>query len=247
MQRMNGAFDIILYATLAVIVCVVFYSVLGRQVGRGPDEDASPEDIFGTTRDFTPEAKSDGGMVVPLHAGDDTPTGVAAVMARDADFSPKVFLDQATTAYSMVLEAFAAGDRDTLEMLLTPRMSGLYNEAIAEREMKLLTQVTDVLRIASVDIVDARVEENLGEVDVAFGSELSSALVDADGKPVAGDPDMVASVREVWTFSRDLAGSDPAWFLADVAPEETDGQELAVDPAPDTKPDTNPDTAPDTK
>ena len=233
---MGSMFDIVLYATLAVIVCVVFYSVLGRQIGRGPDEDARPEDIFGTTRDFTPEARSQGGVVVPLHDEGEAPTGVAAIAARDPEFSPRVFLDQATTAYSMVLEAFAAGDRDTLDMLLTARMQSLYSDAIADREIKLLTQVTDVLRIATVDIVDARVDGSMAEVDVAFGAELSSALVDQEGVPVAGDPDMVAKVREVWTFSRDLGSSDPAWFLSDVAPEETEGgEELAADPAPDSK------------
>ena len=230
-------YDVLLYATLAVIVCTVLFSVLGRQIGRGPGDDSHaptrPEDVFGTTRDFTPDRAATGEAVVaPLSTLADAPAGVEAIRARDPEFDPAVFKDGATTAYSMVLEAFAEGDRDTLDMLLTPRMVDIYARAIADREAQNLTQVTDILRITDVDILAARLQGSEGEVDVAFHAELSSALMDSVGQAALGDPDVVANVREVWTFTRDLDSSDPTWRLADVAPEE--GDALPADPAPDT-------------
>ena len=230
-------FEVVLYATLAVIVCVVLFSVLGQQVGRGPDEDTKPEDIFGTTRDMDEPRPGRAAFAAPAVAAAAVDTadlkGEELLRAKDPSFDRGEFLDNAVTAYSMVLEAFAEGDRDTLAMLLTPRMQGLYNDAIETRERQELTQVTDVLSIAKPVIEDVRVVGRRGEVDVRFASELSSALVDAVGQPVQGDPDLVASVTEVWTFERDVRSDDPAWYLADVAPEE--GDDLAADPAPDTK------------
>ena len=253
MERM---YEVVLYATLAVIVCTVLYSVLGRQIGRGPDEGGpdlkGPE---GTTQDFKPKVvepkRSDKrserlseGVVAPLAGAGAVaaPAGLAAILAAEPDFTEVDFLDTATEAYSMVLEAFAAGDRETLGFLLTPRMLEIYTDAIESRERQELTQVTDILRIARPKLLDARAPQKgnarEAEIDVAFTSELSSALVDAVGQPVQGDPDLVATVREVWTFSRRLGSDDPAWLLSDVAPETADGDAggLEADPAPDTKP-----------
>jgi predicted lipid-binding transport protein (Tim44 family) len=229
-------FEIVLWATLAVIVCVVFFSVMGQQVGRGPDEDAKPEDIFGTTKDMDTDRPAKASMaaapVLSLVEGAEL-TGADKLKQRDPSFDPRQFLDQATTAYSMVLESFASGDRDTLAMLLTPRMQEIYGGAITDRDAQDLTQVTDVLRVGKPSIEDVRIAGKTSEVDVKFSAELSSALVDRVGQPVQGDPDLVAKVNEVWTFERKIGADDPAWYLADVAPET--GDELEADPAPDTK------------
>ena len=230
-------FEVVLYATLATIVCVVLYSVLGQQVGRGPDEGAGPEDIFGTTRDMDePRANLRGGSAPVLAAAPTVgaqATPVDRLRARDPEFDPRVFIDQATTAYGMVLEAYASGDRDTLGMLLTPEVNALYAKAIDDRERQDLTQVTDILRIADAEIEGVDIAGDQAQVEVKFTSEIASALVDSVGQPVLGDPDLVANVSEVWTFVRDLGSDDPAWLLSDVAPEE--GDALPADPAPDTK------------
>ena len=65
-------------------------------------------------------------------------------------------------------------------------------------------------------------------------SDLTSALLDEEGNVVQGDPDVLSSIAEIWTFERNLKQSDPTWRLADVAPSE--GDELEADPSPDTKP-----------
>ena len=235
-------YEIVLYAALAVIVLTVLYSVLGRQIGHGTDEDTKPEDIFGTTRDVEPRPvapASSASIAAEADSADEVSFGgepdyMTALRSADPDFDAGQFLDGATTAYSMILEAFAAGERDTLAMLLTPRMEEIYGGAIDDRERQELTQVTDVVAVRSAKLHGGRVGGRAAELDVHFHSELSSALVDAVGQPVQGDPDLIANVREVWTFTRDLRSSDPTWRLSDVAPEESD-EDLPADPAPDTK------------
>jgi len=76
-------FDVIIYAALATVVVVVFYSVLGKQTGC------------------------------------------------------------ATAAYSMILEAYANGDRELLSDLLTDETYAIYDAAITAREEAEQTQITD--------------------------------------------------------------------------------------------------------
>ena len=53
----------------------------------------------------------------------------------------------------------------------------------------------------------------MAEITVRFVSDQISQTLDRDGKYVSG-ADAVMELRDVWTFTRDLARSDPAWRLA---------------------------------
>jgi len=218
-------YDVILWAAIATIVCVVFYSVLGKSVGQGPESGFDPSNIIDITGK-TGEQK-------PQDLVDDLGFPALRDIARsDSGFTPDYFIDGAKGAYSLILEQFASGDKETLKELLTPDVYAVYAGAIDEREKNNLTQVTDLARLIDAEIVDASKTGSSAKIGVKFTSELSSALLDADGKTVEGDPDMLSRVSEVWTFERDLKSSDLNWRLSDVAPSS--GDDLAADPSPDT-------------
>ena len=221
--------EVVLYAAIAAVICVAFYSVLGRSVGRGPDDAVDPDT-------FT-AAKPDGPALVDIGGSADGSlvddgTGLSAIAQAEPGFSPARFIDGAKTAYSMILEAYASGDRDTLQGLLTPDTFAVYDAAIAEREAQSLTQVTDLGRLKTAQIVSSRVEGGEAVIRVLYESEIASALRDASGALVEGDPDMLASVSEHWTFVRPVGSDDPTWRLAEVEPSE--GDDLPADPTPDT-------------
>jgi len=160
--------------------------------------------------------------------------GLGAIAKKDPDFSPAYFIDGAKQAYSMILEAFAAGDKESLANLLSEDTLEVYVNAIDEREKAGHTQVTDLGRLSKTSIKSARVDGKMAQIDVLYEADLTSALLDAEGDVVQGDPDILSSISEVWTFERELKSSDPAWRLCDVEPSE--GDELEADPTPDTKP-----------
>ena len=51
-------------------------------------------------------------------------------------------------------------------------------------------------------------------LSVRFVSDLISATRDKSGAVIDGDPDASQTVRDVWTFTRDLKSRDPNWKLA---------------------------------
>lgn len=218
-------YDVILYAAIATIICVMLYSVLGKNVGQGPEDGIDP-----SKRPQNPDMKL--GIVEPLEPDTHIP-GLADIMKADKDFSPAFFVDGAKAAYSMILEAFASGDREQLKSLLTEDVYAVYATAIDEREASNLTQVTDLARLMGAEIVDAEKSGSLAKITVRYDAEQSSALVDADGQTVQGDPDLLARITEDWTFERDMKSRSPDWRLTDVAPSE--GDALEADPTPDTK------------
>jgi len=216
-------YEVILYAAIATIVCVMLYTVLGKSVGQGPEAGIDVNKAM---------SKPSAAIVPPID--ENTPkTGLDAITQADPDFSPAFFIDGAKAAYSMILEAFASGDREQLKDLLTEDVYKVYEEAIEAREADKLTQVTDLGRLRRAAIEESNLDGQVAHISVLYEAELTSALMNAEGEVVQGDPDILSSVSEVWTFERNLKSSDMNWRLSDVAPSQ--GDDLEADPTPDTK------------
>ena len=218
-------FDVIIYAALATVVVVVFYSILGKQTGFGgvPEEKSDPVD-FGME---DPNRKA-----APEPDPDVERLGLSGITRLDPSFSISHFMSGATAAYSMILEAYANGDRDLLKDLLTPETYSIYEEAIVAREAAGQTQITDLGRLRKASIKAAKTEGSIAHISVLYEADLTSALRDAEGEIVMGDPDVLSSVSEVWEYTRDMKGDDMNWRLANVEPSE--GDALEADPSPDT-------------
>jgi len=128
-------YEVILYAAIATIVCVMLYTVLGKSVGQGPESKLDAEKAI---RNFT----QNNNKVVQLEKPSGPPTGLEAIAQADSNFSPAYFMDGAKAAYSMILEAFAAGDKEQLESLLTPDVYKVYLGATSERRQFISEDLT---------------------------------------------------------------------------------------------------------
>jgi predicted lipid-binding transport protein (Tim44 family) len=60
--------------------------------------------------------------------------GLVAIAKADRNFDPIRFREGAKQAYTMIVEAYARGDRETLEPLLSERVFKAYDASIAQRE-----------------------------------------------------------------------------------------------------------------
>lgn len=220
-------FEVILYAAIATIICVLLYSVLGKDVGQGPDNSLNVEDFTAK-----PKGQEKPAFIEPV-TEDIAPSMISPLLKLDPSFSKRDFIEGARTAYPMILEAFADGDRETLKNLLTPDVYTIYDETITAREAAAQKQVTDLGRLLDAVLVGCDVEKSTARLSVEYEADIASAVLGADGETMHGDPDRLARVKEVWTFEKSLKSSDPTWRLADVAPST--GDELDADPAPDTR------------
>jgi predicted lipid-binding transport protein (Tim44 family) len=135
------------------------------------------------------------------------------LISADPSFEPASFLDGAKMAYEMIVTAFADGDRKTLRNLLSREVYDGFSAAIAEREAKGEEVRSSFVGINSAEIRAAELIKNDAQVTVRFISQIISATYNSDGNPIDGDPDQIAEVTDVWTFSKDIRSKDPNWKL----------------------------------
>jgi predicted lipid-binding transport protein (Tim44 family) len=196
--------ELIIFAGLAAIVLYQLYSVLGRRVGRQPEDTPAA----GAPAARAPAADR---MIDPVDDGVQL-TGLAAVKARDPAFDVSRFLLGAKGAYEMIVKAFAAGDRVTLRNLLAPGVMASFDTAITQREGEGRTETVEFLHTPRADLEKADVVgADLARLTVRFLAEFRSRSKGPEGEAVDD-----RRTAELWTFERSLKSRDPNWTLVHV-------------------------------
>lgn len=223
------------FLALAVVIFFRLRSVLGRRTGheRPPFDpytarDAAKDDgeaggdkviTLPTARaraqDIDPEERI-GGVVKPGSAVEDA---LKSLLAADASFNAREFVDGARLAYEMIVTAFAAGNKSSLRPLLDEDVYAGFATAIDERQEAGETVDFTFIGLDKSDLIEAELSGTVAQITMRFKSQLISVTKDSDGRVIDGDPSEVTEMIDIWTFARDTKQSDPNWKL--VATEAT--------------------------
>lgn len=224
------AIDLILYAAIAAGLVIWLRNILGTRHG---EERQRPTIITPTSEVELAQG------VVPLKpvkeekdavkdsidnladnpeeifsiANDQAREGLIAIAAADKDFEIKRFLNAAQDAFVIGVEAFALGELETLEDLLSKDVFKAFKTAIKEREKRGETQSTQIHSITKTQVIEASLEKNKAVVTLRFEADQTSYLTDKDGKELGGHPDETHKMVDIWTFGRTVRSQDPRWFV----------------------------------
>jgi len=211
----SGTVELILFGMVAAFLVLRLRSVLGKRTGYehpslpaagGPGAAARPvggpavAPVPAPAKRVLPDAASLPGQAL------------AQITAADPAFNPQAFLGGAEGAFRMIVGAFAAGDRATLQPLLSPDSYAGFEAAITAREQAHETQRTEIRAVSELAIEAAELRGSLADVTVRFTSDQINLTMAADGS-VAHGSDAVTELRDLWTFQRDLRSPDPTWRL----------------------------------
>lgn len=192
-------------AAFAGVVLYQLYAVLGKRVGRQPEDEVPlPAPETAETPRPAPIAL-DGAPLV----------GFAELRECDPNFDPSAFLRGARGAFETIVKAYAANDRAALHPLLAPLVRESFDAGIADREARGVAEDVQFLAPPRADLERAEVEGGVARVRVRFLSEYRV-------KPRGSGDDQAQDRRaaEVWTFERPATSRDPNWTLTRVEPAQ---------------------------
>ena len=227
---MSGFFDI--YSIIFLIIAVVIFMRLGSVLGRRTGNEPSPYDtrvkppvpgarndnvVSLPPRDREATATAESPDLEPLakYASPGTPLhdGLVSLAKAAPDFEPEHFLAGAKMAYEMIVTAFAQGDRSALKSLLASDVYDGFVSAITEREGRGETSELTFVGIEEAKITAAELDDHSARLSVRFVAELISCTRDKENRVIEGDPSDVQTIRDSWTFARDIGSRDPNWKL----------------------------------
>jgi len=215
----------IIFALLAIFVVWRLKSVLGTRVdidrpsgpAGTPGQAAETGKVIrlpgAAARPAANESVRSGPEVSSFASTEKGRAGLAEIMSADPGFDPARFQAGAKVAYEMIVRAFADGDKAILSNLLNPEVFAGFASAIDQR-MKVGEQTTTrLVSIDEMDVVEGAAKGGAAQISVRFSTKMITATRDKTGAVIHGDPDLVISTDDLWTFAREIGSSDPTWRL----------------------------------
>jgi len=217
MGEFQQYFDIILFAMVAGFLVLRLRSVLGRRTGNERRRDLFPRRAAPASSDnvaalVEPEQRT-------TRPPDDGPSadaiaeGLSRVRRTDPSFDPSHFIEGARTAFEMIIAAFARGDKAALRPLLSDEVFRQFAAAIDERVAAEETLETRIVKLDTVDVVEAELVGPMAQLTLKLVSHQINVTRAMDGSIVDGDPDHPVEKTDYWTFARDTRSADPNWVL----------------------------------
>ena len=141
--------------------------------------------------------------------------GLQSIADRDQEFDTARFMQNARGAYEDILNAFAAGEINKLEPLLSKSTLEVFAQEIQRRKQAGEISVFKFVRLIGSELQKAEIIGNEALLTVAFTSELVSAIKNATGAIISGNEKAIVRVNEIWTFASSLSQTPPNWHLSE--------------------------------
>jgi predicted lipid-binding transport protein (Tim44 family) len=219
--------DIVIFAVIAIVLIARLWAVLGER----RDDDPQKPNPFAAPpvkpEDDEAKAKSEDDKVpaVPFYLPPSAftaappPQSLAGalelVQKLDPAFDEKQFLQGAKAAFRLIVEDYAKGDLTRIERLLAPALLATFQQAAAARREAGEAQETVVKDVTEAEVAAARVEGPSAFVSVRFVSHQINVTRDVQGNVIAGVPEQLEEIHDLWVFRRDVASDDPNWQLVE--------------------------------
>ncbi len=233
--------DIVIYAIIAAGLVLWLRSILGTRHGEErerpnpfarSEKQTGQDSAVGPAAALAPpgagtssEARSEAEIIRAGLARSQTlapaaEAGIIEVVRADRFFILSEFLAGAQEAFVMIVEAFASGDKRTLQDLLSHALYDAFSAEIDARRARGETAMTEIHAVRKTDVTDAQIRDGIAYITVRFTADETKIVRDADDKVISGNPDRISESVDIWTFGRSLKSRDPAWPVYQTRAEE---------------------------
>ena len=202
--------QLIILAALAAVVLFNLYAVLGKRVGRQPEDMAPAGMMRRSAEQAAVTAEVSDGVAL---------SGLAAVKAKDPSFEIDAFLRGARSDYETIVKAYAENDRSALKSRVDAAVYSTFEAAMDDRERAGIVERVEFVAPARADLDHAELDGDQLRMRVRFLSEYRT--FDQSAGAVLDPPrPQERRAAEVWTFERAAVNRDATWTLSRVEPAE---------------------------
>lgn len=209
---MSQSFEILFFALIAGYLFYRLWSVLGQTPEAPPERSTSQADIIDITHAVNPPSRDTSSVMDLLKPA--AAKGFDTLRSHQPEFQLEEFLRGAMSAFRMVIQAFAQGDRQTLRQLLDDTVYQQFSKALDNREKKYETMESQVDELQIERIDDIQVDQKDVHITVRFKSLQMLATINHEGIIVDNPARLSVPMIDIWTFRRNINATDPNWALS---------------------------------
>lgn len=127
----------------------------------------------------------------------------------DEKMSDEAFLLRARIAFQQISESFSGGNLSILKQNVDSKVYEVFEKQIKLREEQKQTIDFSLICFDSAEIMHKSPERDM--ITVRFITEQINVLKNEKGEAIEGDPMMIATVKDIWTFTKQRKNK---WLLS---------------------------------
>ena len=209
MQLSLPFIDIIIFAVIAIFLVYRLKSILGQN----SDGNEQNNKINIGKKSFSNVVK----LGKKQSNISENKTNNDTIYTNDPTFDEKEFLKGAQNFFEIVIDCFVKGDLKNIEMYIDNKLMKDFKLVIDERLQEEETLKIDIIKMISIQIKDVKKLKNFLKISVLFESEQIKFLKDKKGKIIDGDQKKSITVKDLWTFEKEINSKDLNWKLVETS------------------------------
>ena len=206
--------DIFILAFLAIFLGFRLKNLLGEKSGFEEKSKTEQKPL---------ENKESENKIVSIHKKNEENNnikGINLIKNIDKSFSENDFKNGVNNAFNIIVKAFSDSDIDSLRKLLSYDLLKNFTKVITERTARNEIHETKIASVDNIEIIEAKLQANLAYITVIITSSQSKSVKNIDGSLIEGNTNTFETIKDKWSFEKDITTSDPIWKLV-----ETDSAE----------------------
>lgn len=214
--------DIFILAMIAIFIINRLRNVLGKKTGNEADiaEKFSPKTSKFTESNPDKEVleNNDAFKSTPdnnvYHKDEATNKTLKDIIKINQTFDVDDFIDGAKKAFEFILTNYALNESKLLKPLLSKSLFDQFSEQIEDRTKNGNSLAITILSIDDPDILSAKLDKkNNCEISLEFKSQQVQTTKNKKGDVIEGNDNLILTISEIWTFSKNVKSKDPNWTL----------------------------------
>lgn len=210
--------EILLFAVLSAYLFYRLWSVLGARTGNEkqrnwhkPENDAEEDNIIVMPR--KEKAENINKIIEVIEAETNKFTEEEkTIKERFKDFSIERFERGALNAFKAIVQAFAIGDTQKLEILVGDKVYKSFEKAIKARN-KLGHSLAIEIKNIEAEIVNVITTEDSAKIYVKFTSDQQLTTKNKQDEIIENAAGLTNRMVDVWTFEKEFNSDDLVWRL----------------------------------
>ncbi len=221
--------DIIIFAGIALMLILKLKSVLGTGSDSGSSKDnpfANADNVIQIKQpiELKPAVLEEMTKNIPLiidnklidkesNEENIIEEGLKEIFESDRSFDLNNFIDGSKYAFNMIVKAYDEDDKATLKPLMSEKLYTDFVNALDEVKKQEIKTETIIHDIKDTKIIEAHLGGLMAYITVKYLVEQTSCVRNKDNVVIEGDPDNIATIENIWTFTKDMRTDDPNWTL----------------------------------
>ena len=209
--------DILIFAMVAAVILYRLYNMLGthddkNNVANNNNVITLPKSDIQIDNDVETDQEE---QYIISKLTEEKQQALSQIKAKEKNFKINNFLKNSERAFELIIEAFVAGDKKSLNKLASDEIARNFIAEFDSLQKNNHKISINIVAVVKNTIQSINLNKDIATISIKFVTEQISIVTDKNDKVISGDKSKIEEIEDIWTFQKKLNTNSPVWVLCD--------------------------------